>query len=213
MGMKYLKPEVKSYSISDIIEEIGPCQNQYTTTTFYTSTAATGVNLDGNAWSNNDDDLVDDAGLYIGDDIPENYSRAFLGFDISSIAGRTIVSATLRVYQEQHNGDPYSTLSGRVLVDHVNFGSTYGAGDFAGNTLTTNIGTISNNSTFERKTLDVSTYVQADLTAGRTSSQFRLYFSWDQGIPDDAEVDSIEFDDAEGSGGTANRPELVVTYR
>lgn len=180
--MLYIKPVLKSYSAVDIIEELGPCQNQYTAT-FYTTTGNSSVNVDGHVW--NDSPVVTDWGIGVGDSAPNNTTaKGFVGFDISSIAGRTAVSATLRVYQANiYGGTPYTDL-GNILVDHVNFGSSLDSGDYSAGALTSNIGTISNNSTLEWKTLDVSSYVQADINAGRTSSQFRFRF-----YPNDTDSD------------------------
>lgn len=77
--------------------------------------------------------------------------------------------------------------------------------------LTNNIGTISNNTTVEWKTLDVASYVQADLDAGRTSSQYRIRFT--RNTDSDGVQDATFFESVENSGGTGNAPQLVVTYR
>lgn len=139
--------------------------------------------------------------------IPPDYERAFVGFDISSIHS-TIVSATLRIYQaEITEGAPYTAL-GNLIVDHVNFGTSLSSADFTGNTLTNNIGTISNNANIEWKTLDVKDYVQADINAGRTSSQFRIRFTNDTAVDENW----ITLEDADDYCDTGNKPELVVTY-
>lgn len=207
--MLYKKPEIKSYSASDIIEEIGPCQNQYTTTTFYTTTGNSAVNVDGEIRSDN---FVDE-GIDIGDRPDNTYFRSFVGFDISSIQGSTIVSATLRVYQAQALLDPYTL--GTIVVDHVNFGSSIDFGDFGNESgsdaLTPNIGTLSTNATQEWKTLDVTNYVQADINTGRTSSQFRLRFNTN--TDSDGIQDMVNMEAIEDFLSTGNNPELVVTYR
>lgn len=208
--MSYKKPFLKSYSAKDIIEEIGPCQNQYTTTTFYTATGNSNVNVDGWVIFSG---LVDTGQGVSAGDADSNVSiRGFAGFDISSIQGKTILSATLRFYQVSAAmiGAPYVDL-GSVIVDHVTFGSSLDVSDHSGGTLTGNIGTISTNATTEFKTLDVIGFVQADINAGRTSSQYRTRFTTDTNS--DNGQDSNGFEDAENSGSTGNRPELVVTYR
>lgn len=113
--MQYKKPEIKSYTSRDLLEEIGPCQSQYTTTTFYTTTGNVS-NGDGTLMSPGNDSVL---GLIdVGDDTstPDAYDRDFFGFDISSISGRTIVSATLRIYQgltrrnDNFGEDPYPDM-------------------------------------------------------------------------------------------------------
>lgn len=205
--MLYRKPEIKSYSACDIVEEIGPCQNQYTTT-FYTTTGNSSVNADGYVGSSSL--VVTDSYIAPGDVADNSYFRGFFGFDISSIQGRTIVSATLRIYQWTVDAAAYTGL-GPLLVDHVNFGSSLDASDFSASALTSNIGTISTNTTIEYKTLSVGGYVQADLNAARTSSQYRVRFTTN--TDSDGVQDATFFESAENSGGTGNRPELVVTYR
>lgn len=203
----YIKPEIKSYSTEDIIEALGPCQNQYTTT-LYTTTGNSAVNVDGDVWS--DGTVTDDGSVFTGDDSDNTYARGLFGFDVSSIQGRTIVSATLRIYQsDTPTGTPYTSL-GSIVVDHVNFGSSMDSSDLTGGTLTSNIGTISNNTTLEWKTLDVASYVQADLTAGRTSSQYRTRFTTN--TDSDGGQDMAFFEDAENTDGTGNTPQLVITY-
>lgn len=204
--MLYKKPEIKSYSAGDILEEIGPCQNQYSTT-LYTTTGNSSVNVDGAVWS---DGAFYTNLLQNGDDSSNSYGRGLVGFDISSLQGWTIVSATLRLYQDTVDPAAYTSL-GTVVVDHINFGSSVDSGDLTGGTLTSNIGTLSTSATIEWKTLDVSSYVQADINAGRTSSQFRTRFTTN--TDSDGVRDLAFFDDSENTGGTGNRPQLVVTYR
>lgn len=177
------------------MEEFGLCQNAYTAT-FYTTTGNAAVNVDGNVLSTGtvyDDELI-------WTQIAENQSRGLLGFDISSIQGKTVLSATLRVYLAYNFGGSYN-----VIVDHINFGNSMTEDDYSLNTLSANIGTISNNDTLEWKELDVTSYVQSDLAAPRTSSQYRF-------ILDTVDANTKAFEDAENAQGTGNRPELVVTY-
>lgn len=205
--MLYKRPEIKSYSAGDLLEEFGPCQNQYSAT-FYTTTGNSSVNVDGFVGSNS---LVDTNNYVSPGDVATNdYYRGFFGFDISSLQGRTIVSATLRIYQFSSDASAYTDL-GNLTVDHMNFESSLGTGDFSAGALTTNIGTISNNTTTEWKTLDVSSSVQADINTPRTSSQFRILF--DVGTDSDGAQDAAFFESAENTGGSGNPPQLVVTYR
>lgn len=207
----YKKPILKSYSAKEIIEEIGPCQSQYTTT-LYTTTGNSSVNVDGLIeFTNPVYSVYSSIALSVGEGpAAGSYDRSFVGFDISSLTGRTIVSATLRIYQDLAS-DPYGDSKlGNVLVDHVNFGTSLDSADFGAAALTSNIGAISTNSTLEWKTLDVTTYVQNDLNSGRTSSQFRLRFTnTSNGPPQNQAI----FESAENYRSTNNKPELVVIYQ
>jgi len=195
MNLRYRKPEIVSYSDVGVLDGFGACQNAYTVT-LYTTTGNSAVNVDGNVYD--DGEVIDDDGIF--EKIVSENSRGLLGFDISSLAGRTIVSATLRVYQIA-NDDVGNT----IIVDHIIFGNSMTADDYSVAALNSNIGTISNNANLEWKELNVKSYVQEDLTAGRTSSQYRFMFS--------ASIDgSANFVDAEDKGHTGNRPELVVVY-
>ncbi len=76
------------------------------------------------------------------------------------------------------------------IVDHIDYGNQLDVGDWtAGDpgdsqTLTSNIGVISENATSEFKNLEVTTCIQEDYTTGRDKTQFRLRFmvnnDWDQ---------------------------------
>jgi len=207
--MLYRKPEIKRYSADDLLEELGPIQSQYTqyTITLYTRNGNNSVNVDGNISITGL--VTTDLNLVVGDSLGEGGMRNVVGFDISSIpSGSTIVSATLRMYQYSITGTPYSL--GTIAVDHVNFSTSIDSGDYSGGTISSSIGTISNNTTVEYKTLAVTAHVQADLTAGRTSSQYRLGFTTTVGPGSD---NMALFESAENYGSTGNRPELVVTYR
>jgi hypothetical protein len=193
----YKKPGVKNYTALEILDNISPCNNQYTNT-FYTTTGNVTVNADGNVYSSGT--VVTNEHIWVEYTLL-NPSFGILGFDVSSLAGKTIASAKLRVYLTQ-----YTDTLNIVTVDHINFGSSIDASDYSGGTLAGNIGTISSTSIIEWKELDVTSYVQADLTAGRTSSQYRFMFNGVLG------TSLALFEDAENTGGTGNKPQLVVTY-
>jgi hypothetical protein len=204
--MLYREPHIKSYSTDVFIEIFGPCQNQYAAT-FYTTTGNGSVNVDG--YVRNDGITVNTTISSTGDTNSNVGERGLVGFDISSIQGKTVVSATLRIYQYIVTGSPYTDL-GTIVVDHINFGSSMDVGDYSLAALASNIGTISSNATYEWKTLDVTSYVQADLVAGRTSSQYRIRFTTETDLGGD--TDYSGFESAENNGSTGNKPELVVTY-
>jgi DNA-binding beta-propeller fold protein YncE len=140
--------------------------------------------------------------------------RQLYSFGIVSIpASATITSATLRLYQCDVAGAPYAHL-GNVIVDHVNYGAALSASAYSGATVSSNIGTLSTTASLGYRSLDVKTRVQADMTAARVRSQFRLQFSLLDYFAN-ATDDFVQFTDAEDStcAGTAtNRPpQLALT--
>lgn len=209
MSALYKKPSISSYSSVDVIEELGPCQNyQYAT-----------INPSANDYIIS----IPGAPMYIlGSDYPPlvllvgDYDaggggmchyRAFFSFDISSIHS-TVVSATLKIYQvSTPEGSPYTNL-GSLLIDHVNFGTiAANATVYDGNDLTRSIATTSN-SADGWKEFDVKNGVQADIDAGRSTSQFRVRFTNEQL----SGKNDIAIEDKDYHCGTTNKPELVVTY-
>lgn len=139
----------------------------------------------------------------VGDFANNSTDRGFIGFDISGITGN-VQSAILTINQSSVLGTPYVDL-GSLVVDHVDFGGSLDAGDFNGGTLASNIGTISGDAGTGLKTLDVTSFVQADISAARTTSQFRLRFSSltdGNNDLDAAVIDSVE---------TGVSPELTIT--
>lgn len=203
--MLYKKPEIKSYSAADLMEEFGPCQGQYTTATLNTISGISGYNIDGWAVSTTANSTANE--ILAGDNGFNMGFRGLLGFDISSIpTGSTIVSATLRAYQVSIASSPYADLGGAIRVDVIDFGTTLDADDYSSAALNSNIGNISTNTTIEWKTLDVTSYVQSRLSTGNI--QFRLYFPAETDL--DGVADTARFSSADS---LSNIPELVVTYR
>lgn len=207
--MLYRRPEVISYSAEKIVEGIGPCQSSYALTLYCTPDQNVAT---GDGCVNDDGGVIYDAYYdYVGSGwTPEVNYRTFVGFDISSLSGKTVVSATLRIYQDSGSDDGYTYL-GNVIVDRFNFGDSIGASDYDATPLSANIGTISTNSATEWKTLDVKSAVQSDITDGRTVSQFRIRHE------DDTVGGSNRFEDfakssADDATGNGYGPQLVVTY-
>jgi len=137
--------------------------------------------------------------------------RGFYSFDITSIpTGSSVTSANLRLYQLSFNGAPYVEL-GNVIVESVDYGASLDPPDYGAAPLAPAIGTLSNNTATEYKTLIVTGAVQADVAAARTGAQFRLRFS-NTDNNNDGSADNVTFTDVEWPVA-ANRPELVVKYR
>ncbi|MGE5530106.1 MAG: hypothetical protein ACM3X6_13345 [Patescibacteria group bacterium] len=105
-------------------------------------------------------------------------SRLLLSFDLSSLAGETVQSATLHVYLVSTVGTPFSDLGG-VSIDHVSYGTDLSAlteSDlYDGYVVEPAVpGEITDPTVPAWKTIDVTAAVQADLAAGRGRAQFRL---------------------------------------
>ncbi len=137
-------------------------------------------------------------------------SRQFFSFQVDELPpGATVQSAVLQVMQVDPDGDPFVTL-GVLVVDHVNYGGTLSAAAYAGLTLTSNIGTISNSELSGLRTLDVTEAVRADLLAARARSQFRLRFLVADS-DNDANPDRVHFLDTDHAETLSEAPVLLVT--
>jgi hypothetical protein len=136
------------------------------------------------------------------------YERGFVSFDISSIpSGKTIDEVTLRLYQKEVEGTPYSSL-GSLIVDHLDYGDSLGSEDLSAGAITSNIGTLTSNASIEWKDLIVTNALKADISASRTRSQFRLRFSTEATGADAW----ARFESGDNYMGTGNLPQLVVKY-
>jgi hypothetical protein len=151
------------------------------------------------------------SGVYVGDNALDDYSAGFLRFVHASVpAGASVVSATLYAYQSVAIGTPFTQLGAAVLVDHVNIDLGAGAGldplDLGSAAYAVGIGSLSSSMALGFRFLDVTAAVQADLDAGRSTSDFRLYFA--SGTDGAGDADYVLFDDAEAGG-----PALLITWR
>ena len=140
--------------------------------------------------------------------------REFYSFDLGTIPANAIItSATLRLYQQQVDGTPYTSL-GNVVVDHVSFGAVLQATEYLAAPLASAIGVISSDTSRGYKDLNVLSRVTADIAAARSRSQFRIRFS-NQDTNGDGVNDFALFTDAEMSccnPGTTQPPHLVIAY-
>lgn len=95
-------------------------------------------------------------------------------------------------------------------MDHVNFETLEAnATDFDENDLTRGLISVSTSSDNAWIEFDVKTAVQADIDAGRTTSQFRMRFATDS----DGTEGYIFIEDTENHGNSGNKAQLVVTYQ
>jgi len=217
----YSKPLLNSLSILLIKENFGNLQMQYDTPDTPDEPTETTVSIEADdadwiLYNNYEQrymlgsEFESEYALVVGIGGEGDRCRSLVGFDISELVGKTIVSATLKIYQVQTNGSPYGDSGiGSIIVDHVDFGTIEGTSSEFNEYLSENIGTISEDSTAEWKTLAVTDEVETDLSASRSSSCFKLRFT-DEDIS--KEMYFTLFEDESGTGGTTNYPTLEVTY-
>ncbi len=131
------------------------------------------------------------------------YFRTACSFLLQGVpAGVDILSAELRLFQIEALGSDLDILN-QVFVDHMDWGIMDDFDAFNIAALTANIGTIPVTPGPVFRTLDVLPEVTADLTAGRTRSQFRLR------APATLRSAGVRY--AGPSSGTP--PQITITYR
>lgn len=130
--------------------------------------------------------------------------RSLCSFSLQGLpAGVEILSATLRVFQIEATGSVEDL--GPVKVDHMDYGTLDpDFSDYSRTALTSDIGIfpIADGPVFQ--TLDVAPEVNADLTASRVRSQYRL--REEQQVGQGA---SVRF----AGPGSEVPPQLTITYR
>lgn len=107
----------------------------------------------------------------IGDLAAGETMQLFLSFDLTSIQGGTVNTASLSIHQSNANGTPTNILP--FYVDHVDFG-TLDNSDHGTTGLAPGFHEINDVSFPSFKVIDVTATLQADLLAGRPRSQYRI---------------------------------------
>lgn len=137
--------------------------------------------------------------------------RMFYAFPLREIpAGAVITSITLRVFQEDVEGQPFADL-GDLLVDHVDPDDALDPGDYTGGTITANVGSLSRDFVARYANLGVEAAVGLDRAEGRARSWFRLRFPRDSNL--DGRDDVLLLNDGEDSRSSGNLPVLEVIYQ
>jgi hypothetical protein len=181
-----------------------------------TVTLTSQASLDGfranNGGGNNTVDIRVGNGSMFGSPPQELVIRGFISFDLSGIpATADVQSIQLRFYQANVTGTPYAKL-GNLLIKHVDYGSTLGNAAF--DTPELHSATLSpHTGSGEWYTITAGTigdWIESDLSAGRTRTQFRLQFSSE--TDGDGTQDTISFESGENYFGTGNIPQLTITY-
>lgn len=154
-------------------------------------------------------------------------SRAYLDFDLSTLSDSCrVINATFWIYQEMVHGNsnegvyPIWDIPGGdtllCMVDHITYGDIldtldWSAGDVGDpQTLHPKIGIISQDTTLEYKTMNVTEYVRYDLNSDRGRSQFRIAFDIQES--DDGNNDFIGFWAGEQLLWDGYPPYLIITY-
>ena len=131
--------------------------------------------------------------------------RSLVSFDVSSLKGAEIASATLFVYQSSVVGSPYTT-GGNIVVDVVEYGTSLTALAWCALEQATDIGAISSNSTLGFKSLDVTSSLAFALSQGNSLLQFRFQSQEESFVSGYAVLEAGE------SQSSSQAPHLEVTY-
>jgi uncharacterized protein YraI len=136
---------------------------------------------------------------YTGDDDDNRALRAFLAFDLSSLAGARITSARLDLSDYDRTGEPFDALP-PLYIEEVDWGSNLEASDF-GAPAVAGLATV-NDAVGLDSPIDVTGRVAARVNAGDNSFRIRTRFE-----------DGADGDDANDTVNWANRTaRLIVTY-
>ena len=165
-----------------------------------------------NGGGNNTVDIRVGNGAFFGSPSQELVIRGFMSFDLTGIpASANVQSIQLRFYQTNVTGTPYAKL-GNLLIQHVDYGSTLDNAAYDTPVLHSAILSPHTGSgewyTITANT--ISDWIEADLAAGRSRTQFRLQFSTE--TDGDGLQDTASFESGENYFGTGNVPQLTITY-
>lgn len=106
--------------------------------------------------------------ILAGDTSSNDIARGYMSFDISTLSGKTIQSASLALGSCSTMGDPFTSLSG-IWVGEVQYPLPLDQADFnIAGTGIVNLNAIPG-------PIDVKTYVQARATEGKSRIQIRLH--------------------------------------
>jgi len=178
------------------------------TTSISSSSGLDGFRANNNG-GNNSIEIRAGNGSFVGSPAYELVTRGFVSFNLpSSLTGKTIEKATLRLYQRSIAGTPFAS-GNSVIVDHLDYGNELASDDFDRSPISANVATLTGNPVVEWKDADVTNAVKNDIQNARTRSQFRIRLS----VETDADgVEDIAYFDSANPGYNTNTPQLVVKY-
>jgi hypothetical protein len=142
--------------------------------------------------------------------------RGFVGFDLSSLpSGIHLKSATLVATQCAISGSPFSL--GNVVVDHVSYAVPFDTTVFAESAISTTIGTLSTDASLGPRSMSVTSSVANDISASRTSSQFRLRMSGNADAGNGPSNQVIFASDSANTSdctpASAQQPRLIIAFQ
>ncbi len=139
-------------------------------------------------------------------------SRGFLSFPLEKLpANAKIISATLRIYQVKTVGNPYSSETGYIKIDHLVYGDTLDPSDYDTQAISSQFDDLSKNRLIGWKEVDVTNRVIEDVGSKREFSQFRIRFENEQKGQTDS-GDYAYFESSDNSEGTSNIPQILIKY-
>ena len=177
--------------------------------------------LDGYVWDHNGTTYSQLNYIRVGDQASGNrYARGFLSFEPNGyLAGKHIQflkKAEVWVYQYKQRGNPYHDLAGfsnrRLLIYHVNYGSSLDNGDFDIVPVTSGYGKLSSSFTVGWRKINVTSWLADDYRHRRSRSnrsQYRLQFY--KNTDGDNHDDHVEFYSA-NYANQSKVPVLKVWY-
>ncbi|MFC2015523.1 CARDB domain-containing protein [Chloroflexota bacterium] len=180
------------------------------TVTLRSEAALDGYRVNDGTGSTKEDIVVGNGELAEGDS--ELIARGFLSFDITSIPeGAAIDVVELRFYQTDIEGDPYSKL-GSLVLEHIVYGDSLDAGAFdVPSSAAALLGAETSPGTwYVLSGSTIADWLKGDLSAGLARFQLRLRF--DQETDGDGLEDWIGVTPGGGVLGSANAPQLSITY-
>lgn len=150
--------------------------------------------------------------IAVGDDGLRNGIRGVIRFPLGALPnGAHLVSATLRLMQSTHYGNPYGQVAGGqpLHMDHMDFagGITADAYGDAG-LLQADVAALWTGTAPGAMTVDVTASVADDIARGRGHTDFRLRFRF--GADGDSTGDYVVINDSSDHMGDGNVPELVL---
>ncbi len=106
-----------------------------------------------------------------------NNTRLLVQYSLPKLAGKGVVdSAKMYNFVCINQGD---AITDSVVVDHVNWGAAYeDSAAWGGQAVQANIGTLVRDTTTGWKSLDVTSSIQADYVAKRTTSKYRFEYGF-----------------------------------
>jgi hypothetical protein len=145
----------------------------------------------------------------IGDTQDNLQVRGFISISLNALpANANVTKALLRFKAIASAGNPFGDFV-TLRIDHVDVVSGIDATDFIATPLESSIATIDSLPTDEKRdvSIDVTSQLNADRTAGRPISSYR--FDFRQAPTVDGQADAVFIDASDDDGGS--RPSALVT--